>query len=435
MKARLFWKILLAFWITFLAITQGVWLLFEANRLRHAGPDGLAPVEAGQTILAAGANLVHIGGTAAFDRYVAGLSPRQQARLQRLAQPLPPDPVWLVQQATTPDGHVLWLRYQVAPRGPRPAHGLNVPPEMLLLGLLGGLAFSAALAWYLTSPINRLRQGFGALASGDLGTRLVPRMGRRRDEIADLAHDFDRMAQRLEELVAMRDRLLHDVSHELRSPLARLTLAIGLARLSPTGIDHALDRIEHEAGRLDGLVGELLQLARLEHQDAPGEDYFDLADLVAGVLAEARIEADAAGVALVYAPDLPPEEDRPALRGQAILVHRAIDNVVRNALRFTPRGGAVRATLALGDGAYVLAVQDEGTGVAEAMLAMMFEPFVRGEPVGDGQGQPSGGPGLGLAIAHRAIAAHGGTIAARNRPPHGLEVTITLPVGTLPAAG
>jgi two-component system OmpR family sensor kinase len=132
-----------------------------------------------------------------------------------------------------PDGRRLWLTYRLAPRGLLPMRGLHVPPEMLVLGIVGGLAFSAVLAWYLTSPIRSLREGFGALASGDLAARVGPRMGRRRDEIADLAQDFDRMAQRLQELVLMRDRLLHDVSHELRSPLARLTLAIGLAGYRP----------------------------------------------------------------------------------------------------------------------------------------------------------------------------------------------------------
>lgn len=428
MKARLFWKILFAFWITFLAITQGVWLLFEANRMRHAGPEAAVVRQAGQVFLSAGAALVQTRGTAAYDRFVATLPPPERDRMQRLDRMPAADQGQLAVPAVAPDGHRLWLTYRLAPRGLLPMPGLHVPPEMLVLGVVGGLAFSAALAWYLTSPIRRLRQGFGALAGGDLAVRVGPRMGRRRDEIADLAQDFDRMAQRLEELVVMRDRLLHDVSHELRSPLARLTLAIGLARLSPASTDTALDRIEHEASRLDALVGELLQLARLEHQQAAGEDYFDLADLAAGVLAEARIEADAAGVLLAYDADLPPDEERPAVHGQAALIHRAIDNVVRNALRFTPRGGTVLASLSLVGGEYVLAVRDDGSGVAEAMLALMFEPFVRGEAAErHGNALTHAGPGLGLAIAHRAVAAHGGTIAARNHPPHGLEVTINLP--------
>lgn len=418
-RGRLFWKILIAFWITFLAITQGVWLLFEANRNRHAGADRPEIVAAGQILLMAGAAVTHDGGTPAFDRFSAGLPPSLRERIARSDHAVASSDRLLTYEALAPDGRKVWLTYRPAKGAPH-GFGLNVPPEMLVLGLLGGLAFSAALAWYLTSPINRLRRGLERLAHGDLTTRLTPRMGRRRDEIADLAHDFDGMAQQLQNLVTMRDRLLHDVSHELRSPLARLTLAIGLARQSPEKIDSSLDRIEHEAGRLDTMVGELLQLARLEHKSLQGEDYFDLAEVAQAVISDAHIEADAAGVALLLRADLPPEDERPPVRGSAMLVHRAIDNVVRNALRFTPRGGTVTVTLGLTGSGYALSVRDEGTGVAEAMLATMFDPFVRGET-------PGSGPGLGLAIAQRAIAAHGGAIAARNRPPHGLEVAITLP--------
>ena len=176
-----------------------------------------------------------------------------------------------VRLAAAPDGKTYLLFVPLAFQPPRRAEPA-VPAWMLaVIGAATSLAVSAILAWYLTRPIRSLRWAFDAAASGRLDTRVRPRMGRRRDEIADLGRDFDRMVERLQALVGSQRRLLHDVSHELRSPLARLQAAIGLLRQDPARLEPSLERIEREAVRLDELVGEVLALARLEAgmADAP----------------------------------------------------------------------------------------------------------------------------------------------------------------------
>jgi two-component system OmpR family sensor kinase len=168
--------------------------------------------------------------------------------------------------------------------------------------VVGALFFSGVLAFYLTRPVQRIRKGFASLAGGDLATRLRPQIGRRRDEIADLAKDFDTMAERLQQLVLMRDQLLHDVSHELRSPLARLNQAIALVRQDPANTDTSLRWIETEIRRLDELVGELLSLARAESGESSRDQYFDLPALIDTVVANANFEARAQSVTVKFNP-------------------------------------------------------------------------------------------------------------------------------------
>ena len=425
MRRRLFWKILFAFWLTFLAITQGVWLMFTLSsddrpRAGQAGSDPMTSV-----ILLSAAEIVRHAGVAGFERYLVALPERQRARLELRratgpsAQTMQAAAPLLTTAVTGPNGE----EYEVRARSPagRRLPLLNTPPEMLALGLFGGLVFSAALAWYLTEPINRLRLGFEHLARGNLDTRIDGRISRRRDEIADLARDFDVMADRLEELVKARDRLLHDVSHELRSPLARLQLAIGLARQAPARVAVSLERIEQEASRLDMLVGELLALARAEQGDLRGDAYFDVVEVVRMAVEDARFAAQNTSAAIELAEDIPPEDMRPPLRGDAELVRRAIDNALRNALRFCPAQSSVHVTVRFdSDGhLYIIKVADRGPGVPEGNLAAIFEPFVRGAGETDGLG-------LGLAIASRAVIAHGGTIDARNREGGGLVIRIKL---------
>ena len=424
MKHRLFWKILLAFWLTFIAITQGVWLLFELSRTDRAPPERLMVEQVAPVVLAAAAEAVSESGPPGFERLTRQWEPETRRRVT-LGDPAvkragPPLPAALIRDVKGPDGQAYRLTF--TPRGPPQRLGLfHTPPELLIVGALGGLLFSGLLAWYLLHPINRLRQGFERLARGDLEVRIAPSIGRRRDEIADLARDFDLMAQRLEQLVGLRDRLLHDVSHELRSPLARLQLAIGLARQSPARTGHSLDRIEEEARRLDAMVDELLTLARAENGIPMGEDYFDLPLVVASVVEDARFEAQEKNVAIQLYGYLPAEDQRPPLRGHAEMIRRAFDNVVRNALRYSSQMDVVCIELhSDAGGGYTVDVLDEGPGVSRDDLPGIFDPFVSGQGEGDGAG-------LGLAIAQRAIAAHGGKITARNRPDRGLAVTITLP--------
>lgn len=337
---------------------------------------------------------------------------------------LPP----LVATVTAPDGVVYRLRYdpselqaELSPPGP-----LDIPLPLVLFGMVGGLLFAAVLAWYLTKPIQRLRGGFSQLAQGHLRVRLGEQMGRRRDELADLARDFDRMAERLQQLITSRERMLHVVSHELRSPLARLHVAVGLAQQDPRRLSATLERIELEAKRLDEMVGEVLALARADVGSPQCDDYLDLNSLVLTVASDARYEAQSSGVVVKTDLGEEPCQEQPTVKGNAELLRRALENVVRNALRHSPPGRMVRieVTPNWARRHFIIKVCDEGPGMEPKALDTFFEPFVQGHGWVDGQGF-----GLGLAIAQKAVQAHGGSIKAQNRPDQGLMVIIELPFG------
>jgi two-component system OmpR family sensor kinase len=239
----------------------------------------------------------------------------------------------------------------------------------------------------------------------------------RRDEIADLGEEFDEMARQLQKLVEAQRRLLHDVSHELRSPLARLQAAIGLVRQDPRRLEASLERIEREVVRLDELVGEVLALARMEGaKPATSEETVDLAELVAGVADDARFEAQAAKR------DMALELSNPVLvRGKADLLQRAVENVIRNAVKYTAEGSTVEVKLSAHGNRARLVVRDHGPGVAPGEAERIFEPFYR-----SGRNASVEGFGLGLAIAQAAIAAHHGSIRAENAEGGGLRVEIEL---------
>ena len=314
-----------------------------------------------------------------------------------------------------------------APPGPPghspPRHGPpGFPLEPMLAGLVVSLVVGALLARYLSKPIRLLRQGFEAASRGDLDVRLAPALQGHRDDLSDLGREFDLVAARLKSLMDGQRRLLHDVSHELRSPLARLQAAVDLARQQPEKLDAWLSRIELESERMDRLVGELLTLSRLEAGVPRGAaEKFDLAELLAAVVEDARFEAESRHRRVCLQADSPCW-----VLGQAELLQRAVENVVRNALRYTAEGSEVRVRLETRDSAtgrqLQLCVLDQGPGVPEAELATIFEPFRRGSAARQGEGH-----GLGLAIARRVIEAHGGSITAANRPEGGLAVCMELP--------
>jgi two-component system, OmpR family, sensor histidine kinase CpxA len=293
-----------------------------------------------------------------------------------------------------------------------------------VLVLVGALCYG--LARYFTSPLGRLRAAAGRIADGDLSARVGPQARARRDEFGDLARDFDHMADRLEALVTRERQLLSDISHELRSPLARLGLAVGVVRGEP-GADPRpmLERIELETERLDALIGELLTLARLQSGPAPMLREVDLAELLLGVIADADFEAQGLGRRVSTGPLEPC-----AVRGDEELLRRAVENVVRNAVRHTAEGTAVDVSLtrraAGGSDEAVVVVRDRGAGVPDSELGAIFEPFYRVESARD---RRSGGTGLGLAIADRAVRLHGGRIRAANAEGGGLEVSISVPAG------
>jgi two-component system sensor histidine kinase CpxA len=293
-------------------------------------------------------------------------------------------------------------------------------PRLLLLTLLAGL-ICLGLARHLTAPVASLRGTVRRLAGGDLAARAAPAVGARRDEIGDLARDFDGMAGKLETLVGAQRRLVRDVSHELRSPLSRLGVALELARQrGGAGAREPLDRIEREAARLDELVGQLLTLSRLEAgEQIAVRQPLDLSRIAAEVTGDAAFEAQARGVAVrLEAPASLPFE------GDEALLRSALDNVVRNGVRFTAPGTAVTTAAAAEAGGVTLTVRDHGPGVPADQLEKVFEPFFRSSEARD---RDSGGVGLGLAIAAGAVRAHRGTISARNADDGGLVVTIRLP--------
>jgi two-component system sensor histidine kinase CpxA len=294
--------------------------------------------------------------------------------------------------------------------------------DIAVLAAVGGLS-CLLLAWHLTAPLERLRGVALRLAGGDLATRVDAGLMRRGDEIGELAEDLDRMAARIDELVRSQERLLRDISHELRSPLARLNVALELARDAGPEETAALhDRIGRESERLNELIGRLLTLARLSDAGgAAGAATVDIAALAAEVADDAGFEARAAGRDVVLAVE--GNADAP-VRGDRELLRQAIENVVRNALRYAPEGTSVEIAVAATPEEVSVTVRDRGPGVPAGELSAIFRPFHR---VSDGRERESGGAGIGLAITERAIRRHGGTVRAENAAGGGLSVRIGLP--------
>jgi two-component system OmpR family sensor kinase len=327
-------------------------------------------------------------------------------------------------------GHTYWLFVSPfdhpppgGPGGPGGPPGLFPPLLPLLAGWIVSLGFAALLAWYFSKPIRKLRAAFMAVADGDLDGRLEPVMGKRRDELSDLGREFDNMVYRIQQLMDGQKRVLHDVSHELRSPLARLQAAIGLARQQPELIEDTLTRIERETVRMDTLVSELLTISRLEAGMAGRlDENIGLNELISNVIDDARFESKASGCNIEFH-----SYTQPIVRGNAELLHRALENVVRNAVKHSPPGCKISIKLQMHDNQMIrIDVSDEGAGVPEADIKSIFEPFFRSEA-----SKSPNGHGLGLAISHRVISAHHGSISAKNRPEGGLCITILLPARPL----
>jgi len=319
-----------------------------------------------------------------------------------------------------PDGKRLALVFQWE-RGTPPSLFWGSTLAYMRLGglLLTGVVLCWLLALYLTSPIRKLREATNKFAGGDLTTRVAEKVGRRRDEISDLARDFDSMAERIESLVMSQQRLNRDISHELRSPLARMNVALEMARQRATPETMPqLTRIENESFRLNEMISRLLTLSKLE----TGSQDFDrhelnLKGLVEQIASDADFEAKARNrsVKVVRADDC-------RVIGSENLLHSAIENILRNAVRYTKEGTAVEVSLSNGNGRAVITIADHGEGVPEVELKNLFKPFYRVEEARD---RGSGGTGLGLAIAEQAVKLHKGTISAKNTA-DGLEVEIVL---------
>ncbi len=292
--------------------------------------------------------------------------------------------------------------------------------RLLIILVIGGI-FCYWLARYLTTPFFKLRTTTNQLAEGDLSARVTTNLAKRRDEVGQLGRDFNVMAERLESMVKAQQRLLGDISHELRSPLARLGVALGLARQrSGPEANGALDRIEREAENLNEMISQLLTLTRLESgTDGRRRSEVDLAELVREVSDDADFEARSLNRSVQVV-----ATDKCSINGVEDLLRSAVENVVRNAVRFTPEGTAVEVALrkqnGAGDNFAVISVRDRGRGVPAESLEKIFRPFYRTEDARDRQS--GGGTGLGLAITERAVRMHGGTIRAANAPEGGLSV-------------
>jgi signal transduction histidine kinase len=277
------------------------------------------------------------------------------------------------------------------------------------------------LAHYLTKPIVGLRSATRKLAGGDLDARAGKDLGARADEIADLVRDFDGMADRIRELVQSQERLLSDVSHELRSPLARIRVALALARRGEDAAQVSFhERMENEIARLDELIGRILTLARLESdQTHPRMNDLCINKIIEQVVSDASFEAARTGNTIQFE-----AECEVRVFANEELLRGAIENVVRNAIYYTNGTEPVQVRLTTESDCVVLKVLDRGPGVPESVIPNLFRPFYR---VDDSRMSATGGTGLGLAIAQKALALHGGSISARNVVSGGLIVELRMP--------
>ena len=293
---------------------------------------------------------------------------------------------------------------------------------VLKLGTVISALMCLVIAHYLSKPIERLRNATNELARGNLDIRVGATIGKRRDEIADLVRDFDSMAGELRNQIQSERNLLSGVSHELRSPIARMRLALALARTVDAPERHEmLDRIEQDTIQLDSMLERILTVARLENgQYKPKFESLSLNEVLDEVLDDARFEAAATEATITYTDDA-----IVSVTGDPGLLRSAIENIVRNALFYSGQGGEIDVRLRVEDSSAVLTVRDNGKGVPEEALPLLFKPFFR---VDDSRGTTTGGMGLGLAIVRNAVAAHGGTVSARNVTPHGLEVELRIPI-------
>lgn len=445
----LFLRIFLSFWVAtllVLATTAGVaWYRFQ--REQAASPDirQLAS-EASNRLLVGGMTQLYQWIEHAEERYpgrdIYVVRPDGQDILQR---PLPPtyrsyanrlkdagffgrepppsgrdDPLLLTPLFTDRDGTVYTVMIgRTYPLSPLQASDVRLVVFAFALVISGLVCWW--LAHYISKPLERLQSSARSLAAGNLEARVGEEFSSRRDELGVLARDFDAMAEHIRTLIASREDLLRAMSHELRSPLARLRVASGLARRPQADLGKQLDRIELEAERLDTLIGQILQLSQLRaaKPTLPIEP-LDVTTLLTEVVEDARLEASAADKDVDWTPG-----ESLWLNGDHDLMRSAIENVLRNAVRFTRPGSAVSVSLIREQRDAVIVIEDHGPGVPDAELAHIFEPFYR---VAESRDRDSGGTGIGLAITARVVGLYQGQVRAQNAANGGLRVEIRLPL-------
>lgn len=447
---RLFWKIfflILVAQITAMIMVGAIFSLEYREHIRNTTELDLSPAAA--LFVKASADSLRIGGTDALDNLIRGdnslriyvvddnlhdifgrdVSPRliQKARTELQNETMPRH----VEQITAPNGqrYLIFLRApsqddRLLALGELGSVGFFFPIIPILTGTIASLILAMLLARYFSQPIRKHKLAFASVASGDLSARLTAQMGSRNDELADLGKDVDLMNEQLRTLVESQRQLLHEVSHELRSPIARIQAAIGLVRLHPDKLPITIERIEREAVRMDKLVGELLYLSRLEAGFiGTMDEEVRMEDLLQEIINDAQFEAQNCQRYIEGS-----VRNDAVIQGRAELLHSAIENVVRNAIKQTPNETTVtiNAKVETDHSNLLITVSDLGPGVPEHELLAIFDPFFRSSRTQS----TSNGDGLGLTIAHRIIEAHGGTITASNRPDRGLCVSIILPCHT-----
>ena len=442
----LFWKIFLWFWTAMLILTAAVaWSTYQlrdidgenvmghAYRLFQSNSNNAATVLEQQGLEGLRQWLNNSSHRKSMQLYVIAIDGQQRlgaafpSHLRRFIGPAMNGragrkPHWIITQMIKPPADIP-LQLVTTFKRPHPLQLLFTPVRILIALFVSGLV-CFWLARHITLPITRLRLATQKLSTGDLEVRVGKEFEDRNDEVGKLAKDFDRMAEQLQTLLTSQQQLLRDVSHELRSPLARLQVALELARQRGNGqVDNELNRIESEAERLNELIGQVLSLARMD----AGNRVLDRRDtniqqLLAEIVADAQFEAQSRQrrIIITSADDCTLAVDEP-------LLHSAIENIVRNAIKYTTTNTPVELTLVSNIDNITVTIRDHGPGVAAEQIDDLFKPFVR---LSEARDRSSGGYGLGLAIAERAIRLHNGTIKARNCPDGGLSISIELPTET-----
>lgn len=299
---------------------------------------------------------------------------------------------------------------------------MNFWPIFLVSVLVSG-SLSYLLGRYLARPAEVLKNATQRLAEGDFDHRVAPQMKHRRDEMSSLAIAFDQMAEQLQQSMATQQRLIKDVSHELRSPLMRLQSALGIAhqQANPALAEH-IGKAQQAAEYLNNIISDILSLPINANEDWPLEDVIDLRLLLESLIQELTPQAQTKNIQLKFAAPLP-EEALVQTRSNTLV--GVFENLFSNALRHTPQGGQITVTLVQVDKHWQVTVTDTGPGVPEAALAQLFTPFYRTDEARD---RRQGGVGLGLSIARRTVSLHGGSISAANAHAGGLAMTVQLPL-------
>jgi signal transduction histidine kinase len=436
----LYWRIFLSFWLALALILIGtVMVMFNSGLQRRFAQPWIQRAE----LYAQATQAFESGGPAGLRTWLVALRPSDISSLtfvvdstgQEMLGRSVPDFLRGTSRPTPrtaggplvlvgPDGKAFHVFVGPLRAGPHLFGELEMPgvsSATLLIALVVSAAICFFLARYLVAPVDQLRHATRRMAEGDLNVRVSAKLKGRNDELGRLASDLDTMSERVRNLLESKQQLLRDVSHELRSPLARLQLALSLARRGESGVERHHARIECEADRLEQLIARTLKLASLEGPMQGLESMpVNISELLVNIVRDVGIEAEAHGCRVALQ-----AERSLSVSGDLELLRSAMENVIRNAVRYSSPGTevAIRARR-VGERAE-LVIADRGPGVPDKDLELIFEPFYR---VDAARNRAVGGDGLGLAIAARAIALHGGSIEARNVPDGGLAVHISLPL-------